>query len=100
MPSACMAFIIRNAAGRVLIVAVCGIGGAPSAGLINSAGVPPPLPDTNSRTSPRGDRLLTPPAAGIILRSWQSAALAEGFGRRRGRWAAVTVDGQAQTARP
>jgi hypothetical protein len=43
---------------------------------------------------------LTPPAAGIILRSWQSAALAEGFGRRRGRWAAVAVDGQAQTARP
>ena len=31
--SACMAFIIRNAAGRLVIVAVCGIGGAPSCGV-------------------------------------------------------------------
>jgi hypothetical protein len=35
-----MAFIIRNAAGKLLIVAVCGIGVLQDAGLVNSAEYP------------------------------------------------------------
>ena len=42
---------------------------------------------------------MTRPAAGLILRAWQSAALPEGFGRPR-ETGGVAVDGQAQTARP
>src|SRR5437763_6354201 len=39
-PSACMAFIIANAAGKDFIVTACGIGGAPSVDLSN----PPEYP--------------------------------------------------------
>jgi hypothetical protein len=42
-PSACMAFIIRNAAGRLLVVAVCGIGVLHLADLNHSAEYPLPL---------------------------------------------------------
>ena len=48
--SACMAFSIANATGTLLIVAVCGIGGAPSCGPHRRRGVPPPAHDARPRT--------------------------------------------------
>src|SRR6478609_7588542 len=63
-----MAFIMRNAAGKLLIVAVCGIGGAPSCGShqLRREYPLPPLTQTPIRHPNPPPPRRRPPACGTI----------------------------------
>jgi hypothetical protein len=72
-PSACMPFIISNAAGKDLIVTPCGIGGAPFGESWQTHPSTPLTPDTSLCKSPPSIRTLTPGRRRAKLKNISSA---------------------------